>query len=75
MLTPVHPGFTTPTRVVWGEADRIGDTDFGRAFAAAIPGAEFTLLPETGHLPQIETPDALVGTVWAFAGVHATTKP
>ena len=26
---------STPTLVVWGEADRIGDLDFGRAFAAA----------------------------------------
>ena len=60
-------GVTTPTLVVWGAADRIGDPDFGRAFAAAIPGAGFTLLPGTGHLPQIETPDALIATVWAFA--------
>jgi pimeloyl-ACP methyl ester carboxylesterase len=68
-------GVTAPTLVVWGEADRIGDTDFGRAYAAAIPGARFTLLPETGHLPQVETPDALVETVWAFADAHATRKP
>ena len=68
-------GVTTPALVVWGEADRIGDPDFGRAFAAAIPGAEFTLLPETGHMPQIETPDALVKVVWAFADAHATSKP
>lgn len=68
-------GVSTPTLVVWGEADRIGDPDFGRAFAAAIPGAQFTMLPETGHLPQIETPDALIRTVWAFAEAHATKKP
>jgi pimeloyl-ACP methyl ester carboxylesterase len=66
---------TTPALVVWGEADRIGDLDFGRAFAAAIPGADFRLLPRTGHLPQIETPDALVEAVWAFADAHATMKP
>jgi pimeloyl-ACP methyl ester carboxylesterase len=68
-------GVTTPTLAVWGEADRIGDPDFGRAFAGAIPGAEFTLLPGAGHLPQIETPDALVGVVWAFADRHATMRP
>lgn len=65
----------TPTLVVWGEADRIGDPDFGRAFADAIPGAQFTMLPGTGHLPQIETPDALIKTVWTFADTHATKKP
>ncbi|WP_250033716.1 alpha/beta fold hydrolase [Paractinoplanes maris] len=68
-------GVTTATLVVWGEADRIGDTAFGRAYAAAIPGAQFTLLPGTGHLPQIETPDALIETVWSFADAHATRKP
>jgi pimeloyl-ACP methyl ester carboxylesterase len=59
-----------PTLVVWGEADRIVDPDYGRAFAAAIPGAEFRLLTVTGHLPQIETPDALVDAVWTFADKH-----
>ncbi len=58
---------TTPTLVAWGEADRIGTPDYGRAFAAAIPGATFELLPQAGHLPQIETPHALIKTVWAFA--------
>jgi pimeloyl-ACP methyl ester carboxylesterase len=68
-------GVRTPTLVVWGEADRIGDPGFGRAFAAAIPGAEFTMLAGAGHLPQIETPDALIGTVWAFADAHAARRP
>ncbi|SNY24265.1 alpha/beta fold hydrolase [Paractinoplanes atraurantiacus] len=68
-------GVTTPTLVVWGEADRIGDTAFGRSLAAAIPGAQFTVLPETGHLPQIETPQALIKTVWEYADTHATMKP
>nr|WP_221379624.1 alpha/beta fold hydrolase [Actinoplanes polyasparticus] len=68
-------GASAPTLVVWGETDRIADPDFGRAFAAAIPGAQFTMLPEAGHLPQIETPDALIRTVWAFADAHATSKP
>ncbi len=64
-------GVGTPTLVVWGEADRIGDPEFGRAYAAAIPGARFELLPGTGHLPQIETPQALTDVVRAFAAEHA----
>ena len=56
----------TPTLVVWGEADRIGDPELGRAYAAAIPGAEFRLIEHSGHLPQIETPDELVELVWSF---------
>jgi len=37
-------GSTVPTLVVWGESDRIVDPEYGRAYAAAIPGARFVLL-------------------------------
>jgi pimeloyl-ACP methyl ester carboxylesterase len=56
-------GIDVPTRVVWGAADRIADPAYGRAVAAAIPGADFVLLPRTGHVPQLETPDALLAAL------------
>jgi pimeloyl-ACP methyl ester carboxylesterase len=56
-------GMPIPTQVLWGEADRIATPDYGRAFAAAIPGATFQCLTGTGHLPQIETPSLLVGAL------------
>ncbi len=65
---------TIPTLVVWGEADRIGDVEYGRAYAAAIPGARFELVPGAGHLPQIETPDALLALVREFAETHADRR-
>jgi pimeloyl-ACP methyl ester carboxylesterase len=58
---------STPTLVVWGEADRISDPELGRAYAAAVPGARLRLIANSGHLPQIETPEELVEIVWAFA--------
>lgn len=63
-----------PTLVVWGEADRIGDTVYGREFAAAIPGARFELVPGAGHLPQIETPDALLAVVRDFTENASSTQ-
>lgn len=66
-LLPRLSAVAVPTLVVWGEADRIGDVDYGRAYAAAIPGAHFALLPGAGHLPQIETPDPLLALVREFA--------
>ena len=60
-------GVARPVLVLWGEADRIADVDYGRALAAAIPGARFELMAETGHLPQIESPDRLIESIWRFA--------
>jgi pimeloyl-ACP methyl ester carboxylesterase len=56
-------GLDLPTRVLWGESDRIVDPEYGKAYATAIPGATFTLLPRTGHLPQLETPEELLGAL------------
>src|SRR5438067_973458 len=58
---------TTPTLVLWGDSDRIADPDYGRALAAAIPGARFELLRATGHLPQVETPELMLESIWSFA--------
>ncbi len=66
------PGITMPVLVLWGEADLIVDPDYGRAFAAAIPGAQFRLLAETGHLPQVETPQQALEAIWDFA--HANVR-
>jgi pimeloyl-ACP methyl ester carboxylesterase len=61
-------GITVPTLVVWGEADRMTTPAYGKEYAAAIPGTEFHLLPGAGHLPQMETPEALLTLVEQFTG-------
>jgi pimeloyl-ACP methyl ester carboxylesterase len=33
----------------------------------AIPGAQFELLADTGHLPQLESPQELLDVIRAFA--------
>lgn len=58
------------TLVIWGESDRIVDADYGRAYASAIPGAEYVLMAETGHMPQLESPDRLIEHVWDFVVAH-----
>ena len=59
-------GIDIPALVLWGEADRIADVDYGRAFAQAIPGARFELLAHTGHVPQMETPQVLLEALREF---------
>ncbi|PKV95192.1 pimeloyl-ACP methyl ester carboxylesterase [Amycolatopsis echigonensis] len=55
-----------PAHVLWGESDRIADPQYGEAYASAIPGATFTVLPRTGHLPQVETPEELLDALLAL---------
>ena len=58
-----------PAHVLWGESDGIVDPEYGKAYAAAIGSATFTLLPRTGHLPQVETPDEVLA---ALSGLGVT---
>jgi len=57
---------TVPTLVLWGEADRIATPGYGRAFAAAIPGARFEIVERAGHLPQLEQPEATFAAIDEF---------
>ncbi len=56
-----------PTLVVWGESDRVVDPEYGRAYAGALPNARFEIIPEAGHLPQLEQQERLLKLVWEFA--------
>ncbi len=66
------PSVTIPTMVVWGAADRMIPVAHGRAYADAIPGAEFRLIATAGHLPQLETPAELFELTCQFAVSHAS---
>jgi len=65
-LTAEIRGIATPTLVVAGEADRSTPVALVRACAAAIAGARFEILPDTGHIPSIERPDELAALMDGF---------
>ncbi len=65
---------TIPALVVWGESDGVVDPDYGRAYAQSLPNARFKLIPEAGHVPQIEQPERLLTLVWEFADSIAATR-
>ena len=60
------PKIGVPVVVAWGESDGIVDLDYGRAYADAIPDARFVPIPESGHLPTLETPERLLAALWHF---------
>ncbi len=57
-----------PTLVLWGASDRIVTSDYGRAYAAAIPGAKFEVIDGAGHLPQLEQPTKTLSVLSTFLG-------
>lgn len=55
-----------PTLLLWGLQDRIVTPDYGRAYAAQIPGAKFALIDQAGHFPHIERPEEFARQVLSF---------
>jgi pimeloyl-ACP methyl ester carboxylesterase len=55
-----------PTLVLWGASDRIVAPEYGRRYSGLIPGAEFAVIDEAGHHPELEQPRAFVDRVARF---------
>ena len=55
-----------PTLVLWGESDGVVTPSYGRTYSELIPSAEFSTIPEAGHHPEIERPEAFAERVLKF---------
>lgn len=62
---PRLPSLAMPVAVVHGVRDPVRTVDQARAFAAALPGAELTLL-DCGHTPPFEQPVAFAAALAPF---------
>lgn len=47
------------TLILWGEHDRLFPTQVGRDLHAVIPHSRLIVIPEAGHIPQWEQPQAV----------------
>lgn len=56
-----------PTLVVWGEADGIVPTTYGRTLAASLPSARFATILGAAHHPHIEQVELFAAMVEDFA--------
>lgn len=57
-----------PTLVLCGALDRTTPPEIARELAKGIPGARYEDIPDCGHCPQVQKPDALVAHMIAFTG-------
>ena len=67
-VAPSLPNVRAPTLVVWGADDPLLSPSLGPAFAEQIPDARLVVLPDCGHIPMLESPDALHREVLGFLG-------
>jgi pimeloyl-ACP methyl ester carboxylesterase len=56
-----------PTLLIWGASDGVVPVAYAEAYRTLIPGATLVVIPEAGHLPQVEQPDLLLQHILAFA--------
>ncbi|MFP4245050.1 MAG: alpha/beta fold hydrolase [Ectothiorhodospira sp.] len=56
-------GIRAPALVVVGEADQVVDPQASLRAAEALPGARATRIPDCGHVPQEECPEAMIQAV------------
>ncbi|HZP96835.1 MAG TPA: alpha/beta fold hydrolase [Candidatus Limnocylindria bacterium] len=56
--TPDLPTIDVPTAILVGEADAITPLAHARAMSEAIPHAALSVIPDAGHLSNLEAPEA-----------------
>jgi pimeloyl-ACP methyl ester carboxylesterase len=67
-----------PALFVWGDSDRLVPAAFSRHVAEALPEARQLILPECGHVPQVELPqrtNALIREHVQQISTAVTAKP
>ena len=60
-----------PTAIVWGERDRILPVAYAHEWGRLIPGAQVSIIPDCGHAPQVEAPDAFEAIIRNFISSRA----
>jgi pimeloyl-ACP methyl ester carboxylesterase len=60
------PELTVPTLVLWGALDKVVPLVHGQAAAKLLPNCRLEVLPTSGHVPHVESPDAVLVPLLAF---------
>jgi len=63
-----------PTLLLWGANDRLVPPAYGEAYRKHLPGAEFKLIPDCGHLPMFERETEFVEAITSFCETTKHTK-
>jgi pimeloyl-ACP methyl ester carboxylesterase len=55
-----------PVLVITGDDDRIVPTESSIRLSGELPGSELVVIPQCGHVPQEECPEAFLAAVNGF---------
>lgn len=64
--TPLLGEIAVPTLVIHGSEDQIVPLDEAEAMADTIATAELVVIPDAGHLPNLEQPDLFTDVLYEF---------
>jgi pimeloyl-ACP methyl ester carboxylesterase len=60
------PALTMPTLVIWGARDRVFPRQQAQDAVARLKKGSLVLIPDSGHLPQVERPDRFADVLGRF---------
>ena len=65
-LTDVLPTIQVPTQLIWGALDMRSPLAVAREFERQIPGASLAVIPDCGHVSNLEAPRSFSEVVRRF---------
>jgi branched-chain amino acid transport system permease protein len=60
------PNFKKPLLLIWGGRDRIMPVRIGQQYTHMMPQAKMVVIPDAGHSPHLERPDAFARVLKQF---------
>ena len=69
-LTDVLPTVRVPTQLIWGALDARSPLSVAREFERRIPGAQLAVIPQCGHVSNLEAPGRFNELVRGFLRHH-----
>ncbi|MFE3997454.1 alpha/beta fold hydrolase [Nocardioides sp. YIM B13467] len=71
-LTDVLGTIQVPTQLIWGTLDVRSPLSVAHEFERLIPGADLAVIPDCGHVSNLEAPQAFNDILRSFLRRHAT---
>lgn len=68
------PRIAVPTLLIWGELDARSPLSVARQFEDAIPNAKLVVIPDAGHVSNLEQPEQFNNVVREFCRAHSRTS-